>query len=93
MVLLTGMVVALIVIQTGQSPVAASVMAQAGTILAAPLLAAAMLWLTNQESIMGRDRNSPGLNFAAGLGFVMLLAMAWYTATAKVWPKLSKWLG
>ena len=92
-VLLTGMVVALIVIQTGQSPVAAIVMAQAVTIIAAPLLAAAMLWLTNQEHIMEQDRNSPGLNFVAGLGFVMLLAMAWYTATAKVWPKISKWLG
>ena len=91
-VLLTGMVVALIVIPTGQSPVTAIVMAQAVTILAAPLLAAAMLWLTNQESIMGKDRNSLGLNFAAGVGFVMLLAMAWYTATAKVWPKISGWL-
>lgn len=91
-VLLTGMVVALIVIQTGQSPVAAIVMAQAVTIIAAPLLAAAMLWLTNQKHIMEQDRNSPGLNFAAGLGFVMLLAMAWYTATAKVWPKISQLL-
>ena len=86
------MVVALIVIQTGQSPVAAIVMAQAVTIIAAPLLAAAMLWLTNQKHIMEQDRNSPGLNFAAGLGFVMLLAMAWYTATAKVWPKISQLL-
>ena len=92
-VLLTGMVVALYVIKTGQSPVAAIVMAQAVTVIAAPLLAGAMLWLTNRKDIMGEDRNSPVMNLVAGLGFVMLLAMAWYTATAKVWPKVKVWLG
>ena len=92
-VLLTGMVVALIVIQTGQSPVAAIVMAQAVTILAAPLLAAAMLWITNQSKVMGKDANTPAMNAVAGMGFILLLAMAWYTATAKVWPKVKDWLG
>jgi len=92
-VLLTGMVVALYVIKTGQSPVAAIVMAQAVTVIAAPLLAGAMLWLTNRKDIMGEDRNSPVMNLVAGLGFVMLLAMGWYTATAKVWPKVKMWLG
>ena len=92
-VLLTGMVVALIVIQTGQSPVAAIVMAQAVTILAAPLLAAAMLWITNQSKVMGKDTNTPATNAVAGVGFILLLAMAWYTATAKVWPKVKDWLG
>ena len=92
-VLLTGMVVALYVIQTGQSPVAAIVMAQAVTIIAAPLLALAMIWLTNQKEVMGEDTNTPVMNLAAGLGFAMLLAMAWYTASAKVWPKVFKWLG
>jgi Mn2+/Fe2+ NRAMP family transporter len=87
------MVVALYVIKTGQSPVAAIVMAQAVTVIAAPLLAGAMLWLTNRKDIMGEDRNSPFMNLVAGLGFVMLLAMAWYTATAKVWPKVRDWLG
>ncbi len=92
-VLLTGMVVALFVIQTGQSPVTAIVMAQAVTILAAPLLAAAMIWITNQSKVMGKDLNTPATNAVAGLGFVLLLAMAWYTATAKVWPEVKVWLG
>ncbi|MBI07826.1 MAG: hypothetical protein CMI30_00580 [Opitutae bacterium] len=92
-VLLTGMVVALFVIKTGQSPVTAIVMAQAVTILAAPLLAAIMLWITNQSKVMGEDKNTPAMNLLAGLGFVMLLAMAYYTATAKVWPKVKVWLG
>ena len=91
-VLLVGMLVALYVIQTGQSPVAAIVMAQAVTIIAAPLLALAMMWLTNQKEVMGKDTNTPVMNLVAGLGFVMLLAMAWYTASAKVWPKVTKWL-
>ena len=91
-VLLTGMSVSLFVIQTGQSPVAAIVMAQAVTILAAPLLAAVMIWITNRQDIMSEDRNTPTMNAVAGIGFLMLLAMAWYTATAKVWPKVNDWL-
>ena len=42
---------------------------------------------------MGEDRNTPPMNALGGVGFVLLLAMAWYTATAKVWPKVSGWLG
>ena len=91
-VLLTGMGVALYVIQTGVKPVGAIVMAQAVTVLAAPLMAAALLWLCNKKEYMGQDRNGPLLNAVGGIGFVVLLAMAWYTATAKVWPKVSEWL-
>ena len=86
------MSVSLFVIQTGQSPVAAIVMAQAVTILAAPLLAAVMIWITNRQDIMSEDRNTPTMNAVAGIGFLMLLAMAGYTATAKVWPKVNDWL-
>lgn len=91
-VLLTGMGVALYVIQTGVKPVGAIVMAQAVTVIAAPLMAAALLWLCNKKEYMGQDRNGPLLNAVGGIGFVLLLAMAWYTATAKVWPKVSEWL-
>ena len=92
-VLLTGMGVALYVIKTGTKPVAAIVMAQAVTVIAAPLMAGVLLWLCNRKDLMGEDRNSPLLNTLGGLGFVLLLAMAWYTATAKVWPKSSSCLG
>ena len=92
-VLLTGMGVALYVIKTGTKPVAAIVMAQAVTVIAAPLMAGVLLWLCNRKDLMGEDRNSPLLNTLGGLGFVLLLAMAWYTATAKVWPKVSELLG
>jgi len=91
-VLLTGMGVALYVINTGTKPVAAIVMAQAVTVIAAPLMAGVLLWLCNRKELMGEDRNSPLMNALGGVGFVLLLAMAWYTATAKVWPKISGWL-
>lgn len=91
-VLLTGMGVALYVINTGTKPVAAIVMAQAVTVIAAPLMAGVLLWLCNRKDLMGKDRNSPLMNALGGVGFVLLLAMAWYTATAKVWPKISGWL-
>ncbi len=90
-VLLTGMVVALYVIKTEQPPVALIVAAQAATVLAAPLVAGALIWLTNRRDIMGPERNSLGTNLAAGIGFLLLLALAGYTASEKVWPAISRW--
>ena len=91
-VLLTGMGVALFVIKTGIKPVPAIVAAQAITVIAAPLMAGALLWLTNRKDVMGENRNSLPVNIAAGLGFLLLLAMAGYTAIVKVWPKIEGWL-
>lgn len=87
-VLLIGMGVALYVIKTGIKPVSAIVAAQAVTVLAAPLIAAAMLWLTNLKSVMGEHRNGPLMNGFAGTGLLLLLGMSIYTATEKVWPVL-----
>lgn len=87
-VLLIGMAVALYVIKTGIKPVPAIVAAQAVTVLAAPLIAGAMLWLTNLESVMGEHRNGPLINVAAGAGLLLLVGMSIYTATEKVWPAL-----
>jgi NRAMP (natural resistance-associated macrophage protein)-like metal ion transporter len=83
-VLLTGMGVALYVIIGGWSPVPAIVAAQAVTVVAAPLVAGAILWLTNLRDVMGSNRNGIGTNILAGIGFVLLLAMAWYTAAVKI---------
>lgn len=87
-VLLIGMGVALYVIKTGIKPVPAIVAAQAVTVLAAPLIAAAMLWLTNLKSVMGEHRNGVWVNVLAGAGLLMLLGMSLYTATEKVLPAL-----
>ena len=91
-VMLTGMGVALFVIKSGIRPVPAIVAAQAVTVVAAPLMAGALLWLCNSRDIMGEHRNGPVVNVLAGVGFLLLLAMAWYTATHKVWPAVAGWL-
>ncbi len=89
-VLLTGMVVALLVLKAKFNPVPAIVAAQAVTVLAAPLVAGALWWLTNRKDIMGSDRNSPTVNALAGLGFVLLLAMAAYTACVSIPANVQK---
>ncbi len=87
-VLLIGMGVAMYVIETGVKPVPAIVAAQAATVLAAPLIAGAMLWLTNMKSVMGEHRNGWLVNTLAGFGFVLLLGMSLYTLLEKVLPAL-----
>ena len=87
-VLLTGMGVALYVILTDTLPVPAIVAAQAVTVLAAPLIGGVMLWLTNSKEVMGEDTNSLLVNVVGGIGLLLLLAMAWYTAAYKVWPAI-----
>jgi len=90
-VLLTGMGVALYVIRTETQPVGAIVAAQAVTVIAAPLMAFVLLWLTNLRSVMGEYRNGFWMNLFAGAGLVLLVLMAWYTAMDKVWPALRIW--
>lgn len=89
-VLLSGMVVALYVIRTGSRPDKAIIAAQAVTVIAAPLMAFVLLWLTNKPSVMGEFRNGPLINLFGGVGFVLLLLMAWYTASTKVWPAIQQ---
>ena len=91
-VLLTGMGVGLYVIKTGVKPVPAIVAAQAVTVIASPLLAGALWWLTSRTDVMGKDRNGPITHLLAGSGFLLLLAMAAYTAIYKVWPAIQGWL-
>jgi len=90
-VLLVGMTVALLVITLKDfNPVPAIVAAQAVTVVASPLIAATLLWLTNCKDIMGEDRNGSALNLLAGLGVVLLVALSWYTATVKIPSGLEK---
>ncbi len=88
LILISGMGVALWVIETKQSPVAAIVTAQAFTVVAAPLTALAMWWLTASKSVMGEDRNGLPENVLAGCGFVMLCAIAGYIAAFKIAPTI-----
>jgi Mn2+/Fe2+ NRAMP family transporter len=92
-ILLIGMTVALLVINRNLNPLPAIVTAQAVTVIVSPLMAAALLWLTNRTDVMGEYRNRLAVNVFATLGLLLLLAMAGYTATAKIWPAVSHWLG
>ncbi|MDA1051489.1 MAG: divalent metal cation transporter [Planctomycetota bacterium] len=89
-VLLTGMVVALLILNAGFNKFLAIVAAQAVTVVAAPLVAGALWWLTNRTDIMGADRNTPTVNVLAGLGFALLLAMAGYTACVSIPTNVKK---
>mgnify|MGYP001222997438 CR=1 FL=1 len=91
-VLLTGMIVALLVFRVGLNPVPAIVFAQATTVLTAPVVAASIWWLTSSRDIMGEHRNGPVTNLLALIGFLLLLAIAWYVASHKVWPEISQFL-
>jgi len=75
-VLLVGMVVAMLVLRTGQKPVSLIIFAQALTVLGNPLMAAAILWLANRKDIMGDRRNTIWLNILGGLGLLAVVLMA-----------------
>lgn len=92
-VLVVGMCVALYAIKKEVAPVAAIVAAQAAVVIASPLIAGVLLWLTNRADIMGEHKNGPGINLVAGIGFLLLLAMAYNTAVYKFYPGLQKFLG
>ena len=92
-VLLTGMGVAIYVIKSGQQPVNAIVFAQAATVIAAPLMAGALWWLTSRKDLMGDHANGLVTHLFAGLGFLLLLAIAGWVAIFKVWPGLQTVFG
>lgn len=89
-VLLTGMIMALLILRFKFNPVPAIVAAQAVTVIAAPLVAGALWWLTNRTDIMGADRNTPLVNVLAGIGFVLLLAMAANVACVQIPKKVQE---
>lgn len=89
--LIAGMLVALYVIFTGWNPVPAIVAAQAVTVIAAPLVAAVLWWLTSRRSLMGEMRNRPATNVLAGIGLALLLAIATYTALIVIPAKVKSY--
>ena len=89
-VLVIGMAVALAILTTGVNVVPMIIFGQALVVLAFPLLAVVMLWLTNRRDIMGEDRNGVGTNIGAVAGLVLLLFMAYNTAFIAIPKNLSK---
>ncbi len=76
LVLLIGMIVAMIVLNTPVKKVDAIIFGQALTVIGNPLMALTILWLANQKDIMGDRRNTIVLNILGGLGLVVVVLMA-----------------
>lgn len=75
-VLIIGMLVAVLALRTGQTPVNLIIFGQALTVIGNPLMAATILWLANCKDIMGQRRNTLLLNILGGIGFLVVLFMA-----------------
>jgi Mn2+/Fe2+ NRAMP family transporter len=82
-----------ILVLENQKPLPLIVAAQAVTVLASPLVGGALLWLTSNKDVMGKDVNGPILNVLGGVGFLMLLALSAKLAIYNVWPEIQKLLG
>jgi Mn2+/Fe2+ NRAMP family transporter len=78
--LLTGMAVGVAVLQFKFDRTPTIIAAQAVTVVAAPLVAGVLLWLTSSRDVMGNHVNSPGMIVFAGIGLLLLIAMAAKTA-------------
>ena len=57
--------------------------------LASPLI---LLWLTSSKDVMGENVNGPGTTAFAGIGLIMLIAMAGKTAFVDLPDKVDKYL-
>lgn len=79
-VLLVGMLIGLAVLLFDFDRTPTIIAAQAITIVAAPVVAAVLLWLTASRDVMGDYANGWRVNLAAAAGMLILLAMAGKTA-------------
>lgn len=87
-VLLVGMLVSLYAIKLRLSPLEAIVAAQAASIIASPVVAGVLLWLTNHSDIMAENKNGIWINLLAGTGFAVLLVLAFNTAVYQFYPMI-----
>jgi manganese transport protein len=90
--LLTGMFVGVAVLVFDFDRTPTIIFAQAMTVVAAPLVAGVLLWLTSSRDVMGEHVNGPGTIAFAGLGLVMLVAMAAKTAFVDLPTKVDAYL-
>ena len=88
--LLTGMVVGIATLMFNFDRTPTIIAAQAVTVLAAPLVAGVLLWLTSSRDVMGDQANRP-LTIGLGLlGLAMLVAMAGKTAVVDLPTKIDR---
>lgn len=90
--LLTGLLVGVAVLLFDFDRTPTIIAAQAATVVAAPLVAGVLLWLTSSRDVMGEHVNHPGTVLLGVLGLVMLIAMAGKTAFIDLPGKLDSYL-
>lgn len=90
--LLTGLLVGVAVLQFNFDRTPTIIAAQAVTVVAAPLVAGVLLWLTSSRDIMGKHVNGPITIGLGVLGLVMLIAMAGKTALVDLPKKIDSYL-
>jgi len=78
--LLMGMIVALLAMRYEASRVTSIVVAQAMTLLLAPLCGIVLLVVANRKDVMGEHRNGIWMNALGVLGLAVVLWMTWTTA-------------
>ncbi len=90
--LITGMIVGVAVMAFEFDKTPTIIAAQAVTVIAAPLIAAVLLWLTSSREIMGQQVNGPFARFAGALGVLLLISMASKTAIADLPAQIDSYL-
>jgi len=90
--LLTGMGVGIAVIAFDFDRTPTIIAAQAATVVAAPLIAGVLLWLTSSKDVMGAHVNRPSTTAFAAVGLLILIAMAAKTAFIDLPAKLDSYL-
>ena len=90
--LLTGMAVGVATLMFDFDRTPTIIAAQAATVLAAPLVAGVLLWLTSSRDVMGDHANGPATIMFGVLGLVLLIAMASKTAIVDLPSKIDNYL-
>ena len=86
LVMLIGMGIAMLILNTEQKPIKFIIIGQALTVIGNPFMAVTLLWLANHKAVMGTHRNGRWANILGGVGLVILLLVAvrilWYVAVS-----------
>jgi Mn2+/Fe2+ NRAMP family transporter len=90
--LLTGMIVALaaLIMKFDRTPTI--IAAQAVTVVGAPLVAGVLFWLSSSKDVMGKHAAGAATKILAAIGLLLLMAMAYDTATNKLPKKVHDYL-
>ena len=90
--LLTGMSVAVACLLIGFDRTPTIIAAQAVTVVGAPLVAGVLLWLSSSRDVMGSHAAGTQTKIFAGIGLVVLLAIAANLAINKLPASINRYL-